>query len=62
MTLPEVHKKFREFFPGQNFSDYMDPMLTMIAGSPIIDTWASMFFFTASMGSTKKKGSVWAIF
>jgi hypothetical protein len=37
MSLPEAHKKFREFFPGLRFNDYMDALLSVAYGEPKID-------------------------
>jgi hypothetical protein len=37
MSLPEAHKKFREFFPGLYFNEYMDALLSVAYGGPKID-------------------------
>jgi hypothetical protein len=37
MTLPEAHKKFREYFPGLRFNDYTDALLSVVYGGPKID-------------------------
>jgi hypothetical protein len=37
ITLPEAHQKFRSFFPGLRFNDFMDPALTLCTGEPKID-------------------------
>jgi hypothetical protein len=37
MSLPEVHKKFRQYFNGCSFCHFMDGQLSVAYGEPKID-------------------------
>jgi hypothetical protein len=37
ISLPEAHKRFREYFPGLSFNDFMEPTLTVVFRAPKLD-------------------------